>query len=375
MNKPFLASFAALLLSSAALALEPPARPLVDDCRALAGVTPICGLQAPEDLEIAPGGKALLYGEFAGMFEPGRGGIVRFDLKDRSTRTLYPVEGAQDKPGWGDQNCPDSPGKSLAPHGIHLSQRSNGDWQLLVVNHGGRESVEFFQLSGDSVLQWRGCVNMPSGAFLNDVVGLPDGSFLVTHMADKNDPNVAATALSGNISGHIFSWRPGGAVEVMPNSALPMPNGIQLSADGKSVWVNLYSVGEVRKLDRATGDALAVAKHKAPDNSNWSDDGRLLIASHTGEVDYQGGECASYTEGFCAMAFEIVALNPDTLEAEVIFRHQGAPMGAGTAAVKVGDKLYIGSFSGNRLLEVSLPDITVSQASKEKVSKEKVSVP
>jgi hypothetical protein len=34
----------------------------------------------------------------------------------------------------------------FSPHGIDIVQREDGKYQVLVVNHGGRESVELFDL-------------------------------------------------------------------------------------------------------------------------------------------------------------------------------------------------------------------------------------
>ena len=332
------------------------AQPVTDDCLPVPGITPICGLQAPEDLELTPDGKALIYGEFGGLPSRVRGGIMRFDLAAQTTQLLYPRVGADGPADWGSSDCPGAPGKELAPHGIHLSQRADGQWQLLVVNHWQRESIEFFQWQDSGQLTWRGCVVMPAGTWLNDVVGLANGGFYATHMMSKDDPEVVALALSGAVTGHIVEWRPGRPVAVMANSQMPFPNGIQVSADGRLLFINVYSLGEVRKVDRATGKVLAVAKVSRPDNSNWSDDGRLLVASHTGHMDYEQGECNQVGSGFCPMAFEIVAIDPATMDLQRIFAHQGAPMGAGTAAIKTAKQLYIGSFSGDRLLTVQLQE-------------------
>jgi hypothetical protein len=58
----------------------------------------------------------------------------------------------------------------------------------------------------------------------------------------------------------------------------------------------------------------------------------------------------------CGMAFEIVALDPETMESRVIFRHQGPPMGAATVAVAHRGKVYLGSFVGDRLLVVPISE-------------------
>ena len=47
---------------------------------------------------------------------------------------------------------------------VEVGLRADGQWQVLAVNHGGRESVEFFQLLEESEgyrLAWRGCALAP----------------------------------------------------------------------------------------------------------------------------------------------------------------------------------------------------------------------
>ncbi len=331
-----------------------------NECEPVANITPFCGIQAPEDLELSPDGGHLLLSQFGGLPVLRTGGVALFDLKTGQTELLYPQAGAEGVADWGSDNCPGSPGASLSPHGIHLSRRSDGQWQLLVVNHGGRESIEYFSLQDGAVkpsLQWRGCVLMPPAAYLNDVVGLPEGGFLATNMMNKDDPESMKKALSGELSGHLWQWQPGQPVTVMAGSESAFPNGIQISADGRYLFVNLYIRGEVWKIDRDSGKWLTSAKVAAPDNSLWADDGRLLVASHRGEIDFELAVCSQGAAGFCPLAFSIVAVDPVTMDTEVIFSHDGsAPMGAVTVALKITDKLYLGSFAGDRLYRVQLPE-------------------
>jgi hypothetical protein len=50
------------------------------------------------------------------------------------------------------------------------------------------------------------------------------------------------------------------------------------------------------------------------------------------------------------MGFDIVSLDPVTLEGRGIFSNAGEPMGGGTIAVDLGNELVIGSFAGDRIL-------------------------
>jgi hypothetical protein len=132
-----------------------------------------------------------------------------------------------------------------------------------------------------------------------------------------------------------------------------MPNGIEVSADGAEIYLNLYSAGEVRRIARDSGRILATGRVRNPDNSSWASDGRLLVASHTGGIAEQMA-CMRLREGACGMAFEIVALDPHSLEGEAIFANAGSPMGGGTIAIEVDGDLLMGSFAGNRLIRARL---------------------
>ena len=53
----------------------------------------------------------------------------------------------------------------------------------------------------------------------------------------------------------------------------------------------------------------------------------------------------------------IVAVDPESMTIlETVYESKGAPMGAGTVGLQVGDELFIGSFKGDRILRVELPD-------------------
>ncbi len=324
-------------------------------CEAVAELTPICGLQAPEDIEVTPDGSALLLSQFGGI-DGGPGSLARFDPVGGRAETLYPRQpGAEAVADWGDASCPGQPGAEFSPHGIDLSRRADGRWQLLVVNHGGRESVEFFELLEDAAtaLRWRGCVLLPPPSFLNDVVALPEGGFLVTHMFAKDSVWALLQAFLGRDSGFVWQWQPGQGLSELAGSRGAFPNGIQLSADGERVYLNLYMPGALRVIERASGRHLAELAISQPDNSSWLPDGRLLVASHLRE-GLLPKLCTDVHAGACAQRFQLVAVNPETLATEVLLDHAGAPMGAGTVAVPLGEHLYVGSYAGNRLLKAPL---------------------
>ena len=45
------------------------------------------------------------------------------------------------------------------------------------------------------------------------------------------------------------------------------------------------------------------------------------------------------------------------MEGEVVFRHEGAPMGFATVALPVGDRLFMGSATGDRMISIPKPSV------------------
>ena len=352
---------AALVAFAALVALACGRAEPVLSCDAVGPATPICGFTNPEDLELLPDGSGLVVSEFGAMDGKGVGAIARLGLASGSRGLLWRGGdvGAL-APGWGDPACPGVP-KQISPHGIHLSRRPDGAQQLLVVNHAGRESVELFELigaRGDWRLEWRGCAIAPEGAWLNDVVALPEGGFLATSMLPRREGTgqileYAKAAVLGMPTGHALEWRPGRGWAPLPGSDVVFANGIALSPDGRTVFLNASVGGKVHRIDRSSGAETGSADVSGPDNSTWAPDGRLLVASFTGPL-WSTLACDGLEVGACPVAFEIVAVDPATLATETLYRGEGAPMGGGTVGLRVGDELFIGSFAGDRILRVQL---------------------
>ena len=326
------------------------------DCKEIDGIESICGLDKPEDIVAAPNGRDIIFGQFG-----ENGSLAVLDTHNNSVHTLFPGSDSRlaEDEFWGEHSCR-KPSSSLQAHGIDLSQRSDGRWQLLAVNHGGRESVEFFELEfgneGRPRAIWRGCVVMPEQGNINDVAALPDGGFLVTHMADK-DSQMWQLFLSffGVDSGYVYRWDREAGFSPVAGTEGQMPNGILLSPNGEHFFLNIYFGNELRKYDLASGELLGSVEIEKPDNLSWNDRGKLLVASqHASTLELlssleQEGSAPSL------LPFSIYEVDPDTLEKRLLLRREGEPMGAGTVAVEVGGNLYIGSYAGDRMIKMAVP--------------------
>jgi len=282
--------FLSLMASIACAPSSPLTGPIIG-CEPEGSARPICGFQNPEDLVALPGGEAILVSEFGAMDGNTPGRLVLFTLDSEERRVLFRGGDADGIDAiWGDPACPGPPPPAFSPHGIHLSERPDGAVQLLAVQHGGRESIEFFEVEGEGTefsVSWRGCVVAPDRTWLNSVAAIPSGGFVTTNMMERssNEEDLAAAFSSGVATGYVVTWSPEDGFGRLPGSESAMPNGIEVSADGRLVFLNSSGAGEVQRIVRATGEVEATASLPGLDNARWASDGRLVVASVRGLRD------------------------------------------------------------------------------------------
>lgn len=316
------------------------------------GIEALCGIDAPEDLVIFDD-RYLIVSSMAPADS-----LFMIDTRDDAVSAIAtaladPADGVR----WGDSAC--AAPQTIVSHGLDLSRDANGHWRLLVVSHGERESIEFFEvLAGNGnapSLQWRGCVLTPEKAQFNDVAGLPDGGYLATDPSGATWLRTRALlGIMGVNVGKVYRWHPESGHTVVPGSSAPYPNGIVVAPDAKSFFVNVYFRGEVRHHSLESGALLGSVDVTRPDNTNWSSDGRLLVASHRGSIASVVGAVEDAPGERNSIPFAIVAIDPAQMTATDLFVHDGSVLGGGTAAVDAGGSLYIGAFRGDRLLKVEL---------------------
>ena len=350
--KKYLRLLAATVLVAGCAADLPP----IVGCEPVADIRPVCDMQTPEDIAAVPDGRHLLLAHFSGM-ETGTGSLSLFDTQTEQLRTLFPPQESvlnYDGAEWGQADCPAPDWEIFRPHGTHLRQLADGRWRYLVVNHGGRESVEMFELTlagGDSSLSWRGCVLAAQDTRMNDVVGLSNGDLIFSRMLSTGGNIEFFLSTLGVDSGDLWRWNKETGLRILPGTEAAQPNGLEISADERFVFANMYFEKEIWKVDVDSGETVAVGEVAYVDNSAWGTDGRLWLVSHTGSP-MEMLSCLNHQAQTCGASFEIVAMDPGTMQTELVFSHSGPPMGAATVAVPQGNRVYMGSFVGDRMISV-----------------------
>jgi hypothetical protein len=329
-------------------------------CEPADGVTPVCGFSNPEDFALAPGGAWLIVSQFPPP-SGGVGSLVAFRIAGAERRTLFP-DGAHVPAADADPSCPGPPDAALfAPHGVDLSTSYGVPPRLLVVNHGGREAIELFEVGwseGGPALWWRGCVPLPEGAQGNDVAALPGGGFVVSNMMPRVEGVAALPTLArmafGRDTGSVLEWTPGAGWRELPDSHGSAPNGVAASPDGSEVYFGEWAGSRLVRV-RREGDPerRSVDLPHHPDNLSWTSDGQILVAGQEGGLGDVFG-CVSLEGGTCALPFSVVAVDPVTLDVRNVLRHDGRAMGAASAALALGDEIWLGTFAGDRIARAPL---------------------
>ncbi len=325
------------------------------DCAAGNELEYVCGPQKPEDVIAVPGSKWLI----ASGFMPGAG----LKLVDTSTRTYsfwYRGDKTQiraDRRAFA--NCPGPVDPALFnARGLSLRRLSADRSRLLVVNHGGRESIEIFDLhlgKGAPRLTWRGCLLMPPGQVGNSVASFADGTILVTVLTRPG--TTIADFVQGRVTGGVWQWRPGDAAfTLLPGTELPGNNGLETDPDQRRFYVVAFGWHAVVVFDR-NDTRIPLARIEAPgfmpDNIHWSG-GRLLLAGMRLDEPACGG-LRQVVNGIadpmlCHRGWVVGEV--DLQRQNITFVAEGASETAFnglSSAMIVKDELWLGSYQSDRL--------------------------
>lgn len=306
-------------------------------CASVTDVTVACGQEGPEDLYALPDAKWVVASAMAGA-----GGINAVRVSDRTSTHLYPSPSAKTAydakayPG-----CPGPPGAQDAQfrtHGLWLDPKGGATRRLFVVGHGARESIEVFTVdtkAAPPVLTWIGCAVAPDPIGLNSVVGLPDGGFITSNFLPRGGaPTATQRMMTGEKNGELWEWHAASGWKKVPGSEASGANGLDVSDDGKWIYVAGWGTQSFIKMSRGKEpvDRMEIPIGFRVDNLHRAKDGSLIAAGQ--------GQGTS----------DIVKIDPKTRKVtKVLQRRDDASFRGGTVAVEVGDRLWVGSFAGDRI--------------------------
>jgi DNA-binding beta-propeller fold protein YncE len=326
------------------------------DCSPANGVTFICGVTNVEDWAPVPGTKWIIGSDLSTPSSP-QGYLYLFDTGKKSVSAVQPSEIAirPDK-----KTFPDCPGpvdmKTFGPHGLDLTRTGGAHRVLYAVNHGGRESVEVFNVDLSGVrprFTWTGCVVAPKGFWPDAVASVANGGIVVTSLWDPTDADRLAKLSKGQPVGALDEWDPGKGWSVVAGTeGMSGPNGVIVSPDGTKIYLALWSGKEVARIDRSSTPPKVdtVPTDILADNVRWSPTGKSIFVGGQDVTVKQVLVCFESSSANCNVPFKIYRLDPATLKlTEVVKSGVYGVMGGGTGAVQVGNKVWVSSFRADRI--------------------------
>ena len=320
----------------------------------------IAGPVNAEDLVVAPGGEWVLTSGMTGPTAPlGRLYAVR--VEDGACSEIFPYGAARalDTRRFADQ--PELDPLKFRPHGIDVALGPDGRTELYVVNHGGFESIEVFEVDLDGprpALRWLGGVKLPGNASGNDVAAVGDG-FVVSTTGDPDGLSEISVelAIAGADTGGVLEWSPARGWVTLQGTQINTANGVAISPDGEWVYIGGWNSRCIRKVRRGgtDSDTTTVAVSVMVDNLTWSASGCLLAAGTYGTSmqDFLAGHFGPNPR--LGIPSRVLAIDPETLAVEELIDYGPDTFGAATTALQVGREIWVGTARDQGLARFRFP--------------------
>lgn len=328
-----------------------------DECKVSGGYGFVCGPINAEDLVLVPGTDWVIA---SGMAQDA--GLYLVNATDKSWDRIYPSEATgtqQDMAVYG--NCPGAPdADNFQTHGLNIRLGADGHSTLYAVSHGGREAIEVFDVEADDdrpTVTWKGCVLMPEGLAANSVASFSDGSLVATVLVMPGKS--ANDSVAGKSTGAVFQWSPGNdGFELIRGSELPANNGIEVSADGKEIYVVSSGLSTIIAFSHSNPTIPLRTTRRlpiTPDNVHMGSDGRLITAGMVNE----DATCGSIKDpatfdlekiAACSRPMMAFTIDPETMLDTELMRGPAHPaFSNATMVLPVDNEIWIGSFSSTRI--------------------------
>lgn len=284
--------------------------------------------------------QALIKGEGTA---PGsvQGTIMRLDL-NRSPLVLE--DALLDKPA------------HLRTHGLSLYIDPAGKRSLFVINHPlnrgtGPELVEVFDEVEPGHFRHRETFGSPLFNSPNDTVAVGPRQFYVAN--DKVLKGGLAAGLQQlGIGASPLTYFDGNTARVVRDD-IASGGGINVSADGSTLYVSETSAQRVRVLTRDPADGSVtetarIAVPTSPDNIDVAADGSLWVTGHANTLKLiqhfvQGSPAPS-------QVLRVVPGTGDNATVDEIYLNAGEQISASSIGVTFGKKLLIGSITSRQVL-------------------------
>ena len=130
---------------------------------------------------------------------------------------------------------------------------AGGRYTVYATNHGGRESIEVFEIDAGGAAPtatWVGCVLLPKGMAANSVAAFTDRTLLATVLIMPG--KTFEDAFARKNTGAVFAWKPGEPTfQMLPGTELSANNGIETSPDDQEFYVASTTTKRIYAFARA----------------------------------------------------------------------------------------------------------------------------
>ena len=309
----------------------------------------ICGFNNSEDIVITPDKEFLFMSQMGSIAPWGENESGYFAFMELGTNKKIIPKIKLEENIWGEESCKRQDNDEYGPHGIDLVERNDGRYQIGVINHYPKESIEMFELRKNQLdweIIWRGCINVPDRFYFNDLSLKKDGSFYASHMYKRNITmdEWLMTALLKSNSGNIVFWDNSNFIDI-ENSDGSSPNGIVLDEESNTIYISYNLDDKVTIFDLSNNSKIKSYFIESPDNPYIKDNSIWLTS-----LDFQPNDAADCIfKVNCSLPFSIHELDKKTFEVKNKYIFSKSVFGLPTVAVPINDIVYMGSFHADRL--------------------------
>lgn len=337
-----------------------PAACMQEGCGPVGDVEFVCGLTNGEDLVAVPGTPWIIASGMA-----AGAGFTAIDAMTGETKPL--TVASYYRSGMYPSDCSEPPEASeFESHGLNLREVQDGQLTLHVVGHGAREAIEIYDVDvtpeGPS-LTWKACIPMPAGLAANSVAAFQDGSIVATVLFTPGT-TFADAVVDKEPTGAVYEWKPGDAgFALIEGSELPANNGIEVSADGREIYVASSGLQTIVAFSNTnpteqlrTSGPLPIT----PDNVHMGPDGQLLTAGMKNDVPECGGppgpEHSIEILAACPRGSIAIGIDPATMADRVLVETPALEVFSNaTMVLPAGGRYWFGTFSGDRVASAPIP--------------------
>ena len=246
------------------------------------------------------------------------------------------------------------------PHGISLWAGADGRDALFVVNHPmvgntpDPNNIEIFDVA-DTGLIHRATLTDPLLVMPNDLVAVGLDRFYVTNTHANPPGSMQTIETYLQLSGaQVLFYGPGGFRPAIKN--LVLPNGINVSPDGRTLYVASTTGRAVRFYDRDPASETLVFRQEIPlgsgaDNIEIDAHGNLWIGAHPKllKIAAHGDDPKTLSPS------QVLRVTPDGKVAE-IFLDDGSVLSTSTVGAVRGRRLLIGNVYDDGFLDCEMTE-------------------